>query len=608
MLSSGGSMRSASLGESRSSGRHRGRLLTYCVVLFVRTQTFSQESATSFIDDEDEFTSAAAAAEELERLRIEPLDLRHATIEDLMLIPGITRRAAAAIAAGVRSGRIVSLDDVDRTFGVRQGTGDLLRPFIILAPIVPVWEARSRTIMTGSRRSIGNAAHMRLRQLATWKLASFNGDRRGSEFELSSDRSLKSENPAFSLTGFLRAYPENAWEVGVGWMQVRTGMSLGHSGSRSSLMEPASWNRSFNGKAQVRSMSRADGQSNIRGFSLARSWENGSLLSALGTSSDRETVRSVLASEMGFDAFTSRTAFVYENRYSRNGVFIESIGFGDSSTDVALEAQLPLKVKGAPSLAGFASLDATKSLELSGLVRILRGTGRIDIPSAFHGARPEEGGSFGMRGRLGSSWSVVGMLDRFRMLDPANSEVGWSCGSGAMVAVSMRPIPRSVVTAQLRLTERRVATREDGSFASATERRKRWAVQANLGTPTGIHWAAGVQAEKKSGIAFSGSKRGWYVWTEGGWRGDHVQVLARWVIHHIPEHLTIYGSFPSSAGSFGSVPIAGEGGGLGALLSWEFSSAATVSISMRSLWGTEAGPKGTTYRKDNASLQVDVRM
>mgnify|MGYP000057368197 CR=1 FL=1 len=125
--------------------------------------------------------SAAAAqeAEEIEALQLwleEPLDLREATVEELLLLPWLDRRQAEAVVGLREAGGLRRLEDLDLVPGLGRDQRRALAPFVRLPAAAPA--LRLRLLRRGRARP-GDPLRTRDKARMGWGSWQVAGEGRG---------------------------------------------------------------------------------------------------------------------------------------------------------------------------------------------------------------------------------------------------------------------------------------------------------------------------------------------------------------------------------------------------------------------------------------------
>lgn len=200
--------------------------------------------------DLDGESGAEQSAEEemLERLRRSPIDLRSASEDDLLQIPGLRRREASAIVRAVRDGTVVEIHSIDLVPGVRRGTAERISPYVVLSGEKPFADFKTR-----------------FRSIASWKGKDGHVElvRRQYDLRIDGSRDAKFREPLrleFRQNGaqpsgwFSYARipgPLSGWSLAFGDLDVRSGSALLDRGRRTALQRPFDWERRLSSDARI---------------------------------------------------------------------------------------------------------------------------------------------------------------------------------------------------------------------------------------------------------------------------------------------------------------------------------------------------------------------
>jgi hypothetical protein len=207
-------------------------------LLMLDPRAFAQ--ANEWDLDAESGAERSAEAERLDRLLRVPFDLRLASEDDLLQIPGVRRGEASAIIRAVRHGSILELRAIDLIPGVRRGTADRIAPYVVLTGPngFTKRDARIRSIAT-LRNEDGGVVMIRRRY--DIRIDGPPGANAEAPLRLEVRRSGVEEAAWFSYARM--PGPFSGWTMAFGDLDVRSGSALLDGGRRTSLIRPSDWER-----------------------------------------------------------------------------------------------------------------------------------------------------------------------------------------------------------------------------------------------------------------------------------------------------------------------------------------------------------------------------
>ncbi len=381
-------------------------------LVFVSSSIFAQSGER----DLDESTTAERAAFEayLERALSEPMDLQTASVEDLLVIPGLRRREAERIITAVRSGLIRDLRSVDLLPGVRSGTASRLDPYVVLSSggTRSEWSTRFRSRLKWSDnrgRSLSGREvhHLRLES---------NGTSHGRSTTLAEVRYTGS--PAHEWFTFVRAPTMDGqlqWHIGS--MDIRNGSALLDHGRRVSILRSSEWERRLNADARI--FPGYDNGTSFRGFGLSGRFEARSFMSTVVEAGHGARRATLAWSEHWDDAWFSHV--VLDGGPVQGAIRVE---YSNAPHSISLESS---SAGGECSWVVSFRRSAGRQPEVQWIARQLRSVSAAGVPRLGGLTSDEDavGMSLAWANTPGWEWRLVGDVGRESTARPENG-VRWN--------------------------------------------------------------------------------------------------------------------------------------------------------------------------------------
>jgi hypothetical protein len=394
----------------------RSAVVAPLLVPFVLTAGWAQSPDLEL--DEGSAVERQVREEELSRLREDPLDLRKASLEDLLIIPGLRRREAQIILAAVREGRLVELRGVDLLHGVSSGTAELLAPYVVIGSAGGErWVTKIRSF---TRFGWDDGPVELGRETIDLMLdeAGERSDRRTARVEL-----RRSVFPSARQFIFFRV-PAIGRRIilTLGDITTRAGSSIFDPGRRASVYRPSEWSRRLTAPARI--SPGYDAESSSRG--MAVHWAEPDHAILLGYSRDRagqaQLVSSWAATVVeGLSAWGTARSHPARSSFSLN----QETGSGMAGLEVAFGF-------GRTSIVAWREWEDQGASEWQWLFRSLR-----DVDAA---GVPHLGGAGGYEDAVAMAW-------RLRISNSLRTRIVGDVGRSAMPGIPARaPWDRRMAT------------------------------------------------------------------------------------------------------------------------------------------------------------------
>ncbi|MCU0453274.1 MAG: hypothetical protein MUE68_06420 [Bacteroidetes bacterium] len=352
----------------------------------------------------------------MERFRRSPIDLRTATVEELLQVPGVHRREAAIIVQAVRSGKIAEWRSVDLLHGVRPGTVERLIPYVTLGASVPsnpvTTHVRSQATV---KRERGHTEFVRERVDVRLEQRADIIGRDPSRWEV---RRTGSPEPSWFTFARIPS-PTGAWSLCIGDLNVRSGSSLLDAGRRTSVLRPSDWDRRSNEDIKVHPG--YDAGAARRGLSLEMLGVERSILISMTERDNAERTAILAWSEEWFDGLETHCV-----RMIGSGLTAVRMSYRSPSWQIALEGAY---ANTTPSHTASIGRSVGRQTEIRWVLRRLRGVPAAGVPRAGGRSTLEDAFSMAVRTSPGRVMRFHLVGDVGRESDTDDHVVSWEAMS-----------------------------------------------------------------------------------------------------------------------------------------------------------------------------------
>ncbi len=372
--------------------------------------------------DHDGSTVASVneSEETLDRLRLDPLDLRRATVSELLEIPGITRRDAVRLLQAIRSGRINRIEDLKLVPGVSPATVEGLSPFVTLSNDV------RRNVVEGFIRHTGRSSfrnnlwHVGRSRHQLLLLSSIPGAPSPSGLVHLRWSSESDPSPRLHASTTLI---DDRLEIDVGHISLHTGSPLLDDERRPGLYRPSDWSRLISTASRVRIGS--DEATSLRGSTMT--WRTEGHRWFVGTALDQDGDRIMLSSLSG--SLTTELRWTASWRSDTRGA-----SWGLAHDDATLGWRMEFVHHPHTPVSGFAigRWSSSVGLDVQTYLRHARGVLAGGLPRQGNVDHDEDGGTITLLVRAIRRWKCQATLDVSRLRSRTDiAEREWNSAHGA---------------------------------------------------------------------------------------------------------------------------------------------------------------------------------
>lgn len=397
-----------------------GARIMFWTVLAVNPASMLYSQTGELDDDGSTVASMSESEETLDRLRLDPLDLRNATLSELLEIPGITRREAVGILRAIRSGRIERIQDLVLVSGVSTATVELISPYVKLSSVIRrnlvegFIRQTGRGLLREGEWNVGRSRHQIL------LLSSISGALAPSGLVNLRWSSETEPSPRVHASTILM---DDRLEIHVGHLSVHTGSPLLDDVRRPGLYRPSEWNRMISTASRVRVG--PDEATSVRGSTV--SWRTEERRWLVGHVVDQQGDRTMLTSFS--QSITADLRVTASWRSDTRGV-----SWGLARDDATTAWRMEFAHHPQTPISGFAfgRWSSMVGLDMQLTLRHCRGVLAGGLARQGTAEHDEDGGTVSLLARPARRWKYQATVDVSRLRSRTDvAEREWSSAHGA---------------------------------------------------------------------------------------------------------------------------------------------------------------------------------